>query len=119
MCEVRLRVDFIGTKAHCFSKISHVTLRLDQIWETGSSNRSIGIQENDALSHALNYCRPGGKVRGQSVALNMEQSKSGLVFVIRSKANKVKEVTICPRDWNKSVSEPYSVYLNNRLDHKK
>lgn len=80
--------DFKSAKVLCFSKISRMTVRLDQIWKAGPSNNPVDNRVNDARFKDLNDCESGGKEGRLLFAPNLKQWKDGLVFVIRSEANK-------------------------------
>lgn len=56
--------------------ISPVTLRMDQVLETASSNKPVYIQVMGAQAEDLNDCKQGEKVGNRPFALNLALKKA-------------------------------------------
>lgn len=78
-CDVRQWPGFESAKAICFDMISHVTVRMDHVFETRPFYNPVGSQMNEVRSKGLI------DVRSQPFAV--KQSKSCLVFTILSEQN--------------------------------
>lgn len=50
---MRPRASFKSAKALCFDTISNVTVKFNQVRETGPSNKHVGTQLNDTLKTSM------------------------------------------------------------------
>lgn len=73
---MRLQAGVKRAKPLCFATIGHVTVRMNQVWETGPPNKPIGTQADDARAKGLNNLKPGSKVRNQPFAPTLKQEKT-------------------------------------------
>lgn len=95
----------------CFGTISHVIVRMDEVWGTGPSN----TQRNETRGKDRNDYNPIGK-EGEPIMSNDSetekvvwfswhlQRRTGAAFEVKMKAE-----AICPRDRRQSVDALYPV----------